>query len=71
MRKWIIAALAAIGVLFVAVSLSAYASSNGTEASQSEPTKANEQGYFPLCSLPFERLLPVNLDGLFLIRICI
>jgi hypothetical protein len=69
-RNRIIAASAAITVLFVAVSRSAYARSKGTEASQSAPTKVNEQGYFALCSLPLESLLQVNPDGLVLIKIC-
>jgi len=65
-----VAALVIISVLSIGASLSAHASRHWPDRSRSVPTKVNEQGYFPLCSLPSERLLPVNLDGLALIKIC-
>jgi hypothetical protein len=70
MRSWIIAALAAITLFHIAASLSAHAISTRTHAFRSAAIKLKEQGYFPLCSLPFERLLPVNPDRFVLIKIC-
>jgi hypothetical protein len=58
MRSWIIAALAAITLFYIAASLSAHAISTRTHAFRSAAITLKEQGYFPLCSLPFERLLP-------------
>ncbi|MEY9700417.1 hypothetical protein ABIF50_000542 [Bradyrhizobium diazoefficiens] len=68
MRNSIVAAT--IGAYFVMATSLAHARWNGQDGSRSPPTIIEEQSYFPLCSLPFERLVTISPNGIILIKIC-
>ncbi len=71
MRKSAMTALDVISVLWSAASsCSAHAIRKCAERFQFVTTKVNEQSYLPPCSLPFERLRPVNPDRHILMKIC-